>query len=191
MVNPCTGSSGIDFQQKKCKGGLHVTIETCTLKYRHSLTGSRTALFRRENQHMVSSYEENSTPVVEIIKGVVSLIATCIGLAIIIIGLKYTMEIFQLIFSILQSPSHLTEPIRQLADSIGGSVFDIKLEDRAIPMANLIALAVYCGGGLLSAWLTLAIMQTGAKIVALTAGDRSAVTRILKTAFGKRMEPKE
>jgi hypothetical protein len=140
---------------------------------------------------MMSSYEEDSTPIVEIIKSVISLIATCVGLAIIIIGLKYTMEIFQLIFSILQSPSNLTEPIRQLAESIGGNVFDITLEDRAIPMANLIALTVYCGGGLVSGWLTLAIMQTGAKIVSLTAGDRSAVTRILKTAFGKRMEPKE
>jgi len=140
---------------------------------------------------MMSSYEEDSTPIVEIIKSVISLIATCVGLAIIIIGLKYTMEIFQLIFSILQSPSNLTEPIRQLAESIGGNVFDITLEDRAIPMANLIALTVYCGGGLVCGWLTLAIMQTGAKIVSLTAGDRSAVTRILKTAFGKRMEPKE
>jgi len=140
---------------------------------------------------MMSSYEEDSTPIVETIKSTVSLIATCVGLAIIIIGLKYTMEIFQLIFSILQSPSHLTEPIRQLAESIGGSVFDIKLEDRSIPMANLIALTVYCGGGLLSAWLTLAIMQTGAKIVSLTAGDRNAVTKILRTAFGKKIEPKE
>ena len=58
-------------------------------------------------------------------------------------------------------------------------------------MANLIALTVYCGGGLLSAWLTLAIMQTGAKIVSLTAGDRNAVTKILRTAFGKKIEPKE
>ena len=140
---------------------------------------------------MMSSYEENSTPIVEIIKSIISLIATCVGLAIIIIGLKYTMEIFQLIFSILQSPSHLTEPIHQLAESIGGNVFDIKLEDRAIPMANLIALTVYCGGGLLSAWLTLAIMQTGAKIVSLTAGDSGAVKKILHNAFGKRMQPKE
>lgn len=139
----------------------------------------------------MSSYDEESTPVVETIKNIISLIATCIGLAIIIIGLKYAMDIFHLIFSILQSPSHLTEPLQQMAESIGGSVFDLKLESRAIPLANLIALTVYCGGGFLSAWLTLAIMQTGAKIVSMTAGDRSAVKKILQNAFGKRMQPKE
>lgn len=126
----------------------------------------------------------------EIIKGILSLIATCIGLAIILIGLKYTLDIFHIIFNILQSPSYLTGPIQQLAESIGGSVFDIRLEDRAIPLANLIALMVYCGGALLSAWLTLTMMHTGAKIVSLTAGDRNAVKKLLQTAFGRNMQPK-
>lgn len=134
---------------------------------------------------------ENSTPAVEIAKSIISLIATCIGLAIIIIGLKYAMHIFSLIFTILQSPSSLTEPLRQMADSIGGSAFDLQLADRAIPMANLMALTVYCGGALLSAWLTLALMQTGAKIVSLTAGDRSAVKKLLHSAFGSKLQPKE
>jgi len=138
----------------------------------------------------MSSYNINSTPIVEIIKGILSLIATCIGLAIILIGLKYTLDIFHIIFNILQSPSYLTGPIQQLAESIGGSVFDIRLEDRAIPLANLIALMVYCGGALLSAWLTLTMMHTGAKIVSLTAGDRNAVKKLLQTAFGRNMQPK-
>jgi hypothetical protein len=52
------------------------------------------------------------------------------------------------------------------------------------------ALMVYCGGALLSAWLTLALMHTGAKIVSLTAGDRSAVKQLLQSAFGNSMQPK-
>jgi hypothetical protein len=129
-------------------------------------------------------------PAVEIIKKIISLLATCIGLAIIIIGLKYATDIFQLIFTIVKSPEHLTDPIQQMAKSIGGSAFDLKLEGRAVPLANIMALMVYCGGALLSAWLTLALMHTGAKIVSLTAGDRSAVKQLLRSAFGSSLPSK-
>jgi len=133
---------------------------------------------------------EEPMPVVEIIKKSISLIATCIGLAVIIIGMKYAMDIFQLIFTILKSPVLLTVPIQEMAQSIGGSAFDLKLEGRAIPLANIMALTVYCGGALLSAWLTLALMHTGAKIVSLTAGDKSAVKQLLQSAFGSSLQPK-
>lgn len=133
---------------------------------------------------------ENPAPVLETSKHIVSLVATCLGLAVIIVGLKYAMDIFQLIFTILKSPSLLTDPIQQLAESFGGSAFDLKFEGRAVPLAKLMALAVYCCGALLSAWLTLALMHTGAKIVSLTAGDRSAVKKLLQSAFGNSLQPK-
>lgn len=133
---------------------------------------------------------ENPMPILETGKSVISLAATCIGLVVIVVGLKYAMDIFQLIFTILESPSQLTDPLQQLAESFGGSAFDLKIKDRAVPLANLMALAVYCFGAFLSAWLTLALMQTGAKIVSLTAGDRSAVKKILQSAFGSSMQPK-
>ncbi|MGW8194611.1 MAG: hypothetical protein ACWGOX_10135 [Desulforhopalus sp.] len=123
-------------------------------------------------------------------KNIISLVATCIGLIVIVIGLKYAIDIFQLIFTILKTPSYLTEPIHEMAGSFGGSAFDLKLEGRTVPLANIFALAVYCFGALLVAWLTLAMMQTGAKIVSLTAGDRSAVKKLLQSAFGKKMQPK-
>ena len=130
-------------------------------------------------------------PAVETIKKIISLIATFIGLAVIIVGLKYAIDIFQLIFTILKSPASLTGPIQQMASSIGGSAFDLKLPDRTVPLANIMALIVYCGGALLSAFLTLALMHTGAKIVSLTAGDRSAVKQLLQNAFGSSLQPKE
>jgi hypothetical protein len=133
---------------------------------------------------------EDPVPAVEIIKKIISLMATCLGLAIILIGLKYTMDIFELIFTILKSPAYLTGPIQQMAESIGGRAFDLKLESRSVPLANIMALMVYCGGALLSAWLTLALMHTGAKIVSLTAGDRSAVKQLLQSAFGNSLQPK-
>jgi hypothetical protein len=138
----------------------------------------------------MSPEREDPVPAVEIIKKIISLMATCLGLAIILIGLKYAMDIFELIFTILKSPTYLTDPIQQMAESIGGRAFDLKLESRSVPLANIMALMVYCGGALLSAWLTLALMHTGAKIVSLTAGDRSAVKQLLQSAFGNSLPQK-
>lgn len=123
-------------------------------------------------------------PTVESVKSIASLVATCIGLAIIVIGLRYTMEIFQLVFSILKSPAYLAGVIQEMADSIGGRAFDLRLDGRTVPLANIMALTVYCCGAFLAAWLTLAMMHTGAKIVSLTAGDRSAVKHLIRSAMG-------
>lgn len=136
------------------------------------------------------SKNEHLSPVVENIKNIISLIATCIGLVVIIIGLKYAMDIIQIIFTILQSPTYLTDPIRQMADVIGGSAFDQRWEDRSVFITNMLALIIYCCGILVCAWLTLALMQTGAKIVSLSVGDRSAVKKLLQSAFGKSLQPK-
>ena len=138
----------------------------------------------------MSQNESDAASVVETAKNIVSLVATCIGLIVILIGLKYAVDIFQLIFAILESPSQLTSAIQQTAGSIGGSAFDLRLEGRSVPLANLMALAVYCCGALLIAWLTLALMHTGAKIVSLTAGDRRAVKQLLQNAFGGSLQPK-
>ena len=144
------------------------------------------------DRHMMTMLprKKEPFPVIETIKNIISLVATCIGLAVIIIGLRYAMDIFQLVFTILKSPAYLTGIIQQMAESIGGSAFDLRLDGRAVPLANIMALAVYCCGAFLIAWLTLALMHTGAKIVSLTAGDRSAVKQILQSAFGRSQQPK-
>ena len=134
---------------------------------------------------------QKSLPAVETVKSIVSLVATCIGLAIIIIGLRYTMEIFQLVFTILKSPAYLAGVIQEMADSIGGSAFDLRLDGRVVPLANIMALTVYCCGAFLIAWLTLAMMHTGAKIVSLTSGDRTAVKDLLQGVLGRLAPPGE
>ncbi|MCL2789240.1 MAG: hypothetical protein FWD79_01205 [Desulfobulbus sp.] len=140
---------------------------------------------------MLIAEDEETMPVLEICKRIVQIVATCIGLAVIVIGLYYAVDVFRLILSMLKSPALLAGPIQELADSFGGRAFEIKLPDRTIPLANLIALVVYCCGALAAAFLTMALMQTGAKIVSLTAGDRIAVKQMLQDAFGRRMRPRE
>lgn len=139
---------------------------------------------------IMSDNGENDTPLVDTVKKIIGCIATCIGLIVLLIGLKYAIDIFQLIFTMLRSPTALADPVHQLAATFGGNAFDIKLPDRTVPLAKIIALIIYCCGVLLSAFLTMALMQTGAKIVSLTAGDRSAVKQLLQSAFGNRARPK-
>jgi len=135
--------------------------------------------------------KEPTMPLVEIIKNITSLVATCVGLVAIIIGLKYAIDIFHIIFTILKSPTYLTGPIQQMAEVIGGSAFELNWEGRAVFLANIMALGIYCCGVLLCAWLTLALMHTGAKIVSLTAGDRSAVKKLIQSMSRSRREQKE
>lgn len=141
--------------------------------------------------NMMAENEAKSTPLVETVKQGIGCIATCIGLAVLLIGLNYAIDVFQLIIAMLKTPSTLAEPVQQLAMTFGGNAFDLKLSDRTVPLAKIIALIIYCSGVLLSAFLTMALMQTGAKIVSLTAGDRNAVKQLLQSAFGSRARPKK
>mgnify|MGYP001403972969 FL=1 len=131
-----------------------------------------------------------STFSVETIKTIIGCITTCIGLAVVLIGLKYAVDIFGFIFTVLKSPITLTEPVQQLADSFGGSAFDIQLSDRTVPVARMLALIIYCCGVLACAFLTMSLMQTGAKIVSLTTADRQAVKQVLQSLFGSRSKLK-
>ncbi len=133
---------------------------------------------------------ERSASAVETSRNIISLVATCIGLIVIIIGLKYALDIFFLILAILKSPADLATPVEQIADIIRGHAFEGRAEGGTVFLANIIALTVYCCGVLLCAWLTLALMHTGARIVSLTAGDRSAVKKLLQSAFGRSLRPK-
>jgi hypothetical protein len=135
---------------------------------------------------MLTAEDEETMPILEICKRIVQIAATCLGIAVIIIGLCYAVDVFRLIMATLKSPTILAGPIQELADSFGGRAFEIKLSDRTIPLANLIALTVYCCGALAAAFLTMAFMQTGAKIVSLTIGDRLAVKQLLREVFSGR-----
>lgn len=116
---------------------------------------------------------------VEIAKKIVSLVTTFIGLAVILIGLRYALEMFGLIFGLLKNPEGLMLPVQQLARSIGGSAFDLRLSDRSVPLANIMALVAYGFGAVLCAWLTLAMMHTGARIVSLALGDKETIRQLL------------
>ena len=135
--------------------------------------------------------EEKHTSTMGTFRAGASLVATFAGLFIILVGLKYAVELVGLIFDILKNPSELQAVLEQLAVSIGGNAFDLAIGQRNIPLANIIALMVYCCGALILTWLTIALIRTGARIVSWTSGDQEAVRQILQYAFGDTLRPKE
>jgi len=126
----------------------------------------------------------------ETIKSIAAVIATVIGLIVMVIGLKYTVDIFYFIYDALRTPELLNGMIQDMANSIGGDAFTLNVGKKVFPMANIMALMVYCGGSVALAWVAMGLIRTGARIVSWTSGDREAVKQILHYAFGNAMRPK-
>jgi len=130
--------------------------------------------------------EEKTVTLIESLKSLISLLATAVGIFVIGIGIKYAAEIFHLMFSMLNQPDLLSDPVQRLAGVIGGSAYDLQLSDRTIPVAKMIALIIYCFGMFTCAFLTMTLMQAGAKIIAITMGEGKAARQLLQSVFGKR-----
>jgi len=132
--------------------------------------------------------EEKNVPLIESLKGLISLLATAVGIFVIAIGIKYAAEIFHLMFSMLNQPDLLEDPVQRLAGVIGGSAYDLQLSDRTIPVAKMIALVLYCFGMFTCAFLTMTLMQAGAKVIAITMGEGKAARQLLKGVLDKRLQ---
>ncbi|MEZ4528804.1 MAG: hypothetical protein R2941_23075 [Desulfobacterales bacterium] len=127
----------------------------------------------------------------ETLKSAAAFAATCIGLIIMLFGLKYSIDIFNLIYDALRDPEKIHEILIRLGENIGGDALDVTIGKKIIPISMIISLMVFCGGSVILAWLAMALMQTGGKIVSWTSGDREAVKKILQYAFGEAMKPKK
>jgi H+/Cl- antiporter ClcA len=122
--------------------------------------------------------------IIEGMKSLAGLLATLVGLGIMLVGLKYCVDILALIFGILKEPATMEAFVGRLAETIGGQNLDMTIDHKNIPVARIFALVFYCVGGLILAALSMALMRTGGAIVARTAGDREAIKQILQYAFG-------
>ena len=62
----------------------------------------------------------------------------------------------------------------------------LDINGKPFHVANIVAVIVIGVGAMLLAWLSIAIMLTGAKIVSWTSTDREAVKRVLEHALGSK-----
>jgi hypothetical protein len=121
---------------------------------------------------------------------VARLIATGLGIITIVVGLYCSTRIFFGILGVLNSPEGFQAVYQQWVNAVGGKELDIRIDEDPFPVANLVAILVLGVGSLVLAWIALAIMLTGAKIVTWTSSDRQAIKKILKEAFGSGGPPR-
>jgi hypothetical protein len=117
------------------------------------------------------------------------LITTGLGIVVVVIGLFCAMKVFFGIYAVLNSPQQFQPVYQQWVELIGGEALSVPIDGKPFPLANLAAVLVLGLGALVLAWIALAIMLTGAKIVSWTTSDREAIKKILKHAFGSSGKP--
>ncbi|HUY31926.1 MAG TPA: hypothetical protein VMV69_04035 [Pirellulales bacterium] len=112
------------------------------------------------------------------------LVATCLGIVVIVVGLWATLKVFNALYDGLRAPRESTELFRQWADTVGGDKLTIDVNGTKLAGAPYLAVTVIGGGTFLLCWLAMGIMLAGAKIIFWASGDREAVKKILRYALG-------
>ena len=112
------------------------------------------------------------------------LCASAVGIVTILIGLWLALTLFGMIAEGLRTPEAFTETWKQWAAVVGGDGLKLKVGEQEVAFAPAASVAAVGMGLSLLTWLSLGVMLTGAKIVAWASGEREAVKRVLRYAFG-------
>ncbi len=132
----------------------------------------------------------NASPsTLQSLKASSSLIASIVGIVIILYGFKFCIDIFTLIYGAFTEPKQIAAILDQWAQTPALKSLTFTLGKQTFALAHLFAIIIGGGCALLLAWLAIAMMQTGAKIVSWTTGEREAIKKILQNAFGPSMKP--
>lgn len=130
-----------------------------------------------------------STP--QSLKTYISLAASLVGILIILYGFKLCIDVFTLIYSAFTEPKHIADMLNQWAQTDALRSLKFTLGKQTFSLAHFSAIAIGGGCAILLAWLAIAIMQTGAKIIYWTSDEQDAIKTILRNAFGPSMKPAE
>jgi len=138
---------------------------------------------------MYDRQEGGPRPMTEQVGQAVRIIATILGLVIIVIGLIYALRVFDLVYGSLKSPEGFGEVFARWVAAIGGEELNIEVEGEVIPLGPAFAIAIMGGGALILCWVAMGFITTGAKVIAWTVDERKAIQRLLKYAFGAHAAP--
>ena len=131
----------------------------------------------------------NAPSTLQSFKSVISLIASIIGIVILLYGFKLCVDIFMLIYSALTEPEQIASIFNQWAQTPALKSLTFTLGERTFSLAHIFAIIIGGGCALLLGWLSIAMMQTGARIISWTSNEEEAIKKILKSAFGPGMKP--
>jgi len=131
---------------------------------------------------------DNSPSTLQSLKTFISLFASIVGIIIILYGFKLCLDIFALVYSAFTEPKQIADILNQWAQTSALESLTFTLGKQTVSLAHISAIAIGGGCALLLAFLSVAIMQTGARIVSWTNNEEEAIKKILRNAFGPGMK---
>ena len=106
-----------------------------------------------------------------------------------LIGLIYATNIFMLILGALKNPTAAQSVMTQWMTVLGGDQLGFTIQGVGFPGATLLAIVILGALTVILPWLAIALLTTGAKILAWTLGDKEAIKKILTHTFGPGLNP--
>ncbi|MCP4638788.1 MAG: hypothetical protein GY851_00070 [bacterium] len=117
--------------------------------------------------------------------GWLRMIATVIGLGLIVMGALSVIRITGAAFNVLSDPQGIEQLVAQWYDIIGGDELVVEYPDGGFSPGRFLAVAVLGGGTFLLAILCMTLMTTGARIISITTGEKEAMKRLAVELLAK------
>ncbi len=122
--------------------------------------------------------KDSSLSIIDSLQPIIRIISSVIGIFIIIIGLMYACNIFNLLFKAVQQPELIKESLRQWEMILGENVLDVEWTGANINFPRLLAIMIWGFALIILTRIALYIIVTGAKVVSWASGDREALKKI-------------
>lgn len=126
----------------------------------------------------------------DIFKQVIRATGGVVGVVAMMVGLVYGVKMLKLVFNLLSRPEE-ADVVLHLAQLLGGADLVLPSAHGTIPFATPLAVALLIAGLLLVGWLSLGLIQAGAKVLAFCLTDRESIKELLSYALGQKKKPED
>jgi len=104
----------------------------------------------------------------------------CIGLAIVLIGLYYALNMFFRAARIVNDPALLKEPLAKVEELIDAHLLEVNIGNKPVPFGKVSAMAILGIWFLICVWIPLSAVYVGGRIVAWNFDERRHIRMVLK-----------
>ncbi len=115
----------------------------------------------------------------------VNLFITLVGVLMVLIGLYFSIKLFYRIFDALLYPEHIRELLMAWSQTMEWHALAFDLQGKTLSFGKSFSLIVLGIGGFLLVSIALAMIRTGARIIAFATEEREAIKDILQYSFGE------
>lgn len=117
-----------------------------------------------------------------------NLFITLVGVLMVLIGLYFSIKLFFQIFDALLYPEHIRELLMAWSQIMEWHVLEFDLQGKTLSFGRSFSLVVIGIGGFLLVSIALAMVRTGARIIAFATEEREAIKDILQYSLGQMWE---